>query len=114
MLWEQGVEGSNPFAPTNKKKERHAIPFSFLPINAHSSVKSTIGASGAFFLTEAMPFFIVAWLAYIWLEPMTWPLAAIKLKYGLPLDASLTAKRFSSKQFFLTDSTPLRQEALVL
>jgi len=27
MLWEQGVEGSNPFAPTNEKKERHAVPF---------------------------------------------------------------------------------------
>ena len=24
MLWEQGVEGSNPFAPTTKIKELHA------------------------------------------------------------------------------------------
>ena len=33
MLWEQGVEGSNPFAPTVKIKRLRAIATSyFLPI----------------------------------------------------------------------------------
>ncbi len=64
MLWEQGVEGSNPFAPTTKKG-LEKVPFSFSTPLYYSSVRSTISASGAFFITEAMPFFIVASLAYI-------------------------------------------------
>ena len=27
MLWEQGVEGSNPFAPTVERKKESATPF---------------------------------------------------------------------------------------
>ena len=45
-----------------------------------ASVWSTMTASGAFFITEAIPFFMLSSLAYIWLEPMIWPLVAIKLK----------------------------------
>ena len=29
MLWEQGVEGSNPFAPTVENKKRNGMPFLF-------------------------------------------------------------------------------------
>ena len=56
-----------------QKKERLlAVPFlNSQSSHAYSSVRSTIGASGAFFITEAIPFFMFTWLAYIWLEPMT-------------------------------------------
>ena len=82
LLWEQGVEGSNPFAPTEYEKRNQAIGSFFVHIAKvdQASVRSTISASGAFFITEAMPFFMVASLAYIWLVPMTWPLVAIRLK----------------------------------
>jgi len=64
------------------KNERNgiAVPFISLAKRFYFSVKSTISASGAFFCTEAMPFFMLVSLAYIWLEPIIWPLVAVKLK----------------------------------
>ena len=38
MLWEQGVEGSNPFAPTTKIKELHARNSFFCYICNHFGV----------------------------------------------------------------------------
>ena len=37
---------------------------------SYYSVRSTTSASGAFFCTEAIPFFMFTLFAYIWLEPM--------------------------------------------
>ena len=58
----------------NAKKETHlsrsllSVSFS---LTTYSAVMSTIGASGAFFMTEAMPLSMFFSLAYIWLEPTT-------------------------------------------
>ena len=67
-----------------------------LLVVAYSSVRSTISASGAFFITEAIPLFMLTLLAYIWLMPMICPLVAVKLKKGLPLVDSFLTKRLSS------------------
>ena len=74
LLWEQGVEGSNPFAPTVENEKRNDRSFFRLietpKHNKAYTVISTMRASGAFFITEAMPFFMFTSLAYIWLEPI--------------------------------------------
>lgn len=45
---------------------------------------STTCASGAFFITEAIPALRVVSDAYIWLAPITWPLVALRLDWNSP------------------------------
>lgn len=60
------------FHPTKKVcPNGHPLFFVYFVSNVYASVRSTISASGAFFITEAMPFFMFTSLAYIWLVPMT-------------------------------------------
>ena len=46
-------------------------------------------ADAPFFFTDSMPPSRAASEEYIWLVPITWWLAALRLKKGLPLLASL-------------------------
>ena len=48
------------------------------------SSTSTTGASGAFLITDAMPLSLVLAVAYIWLDPITWPLVALRLNWNSP------------------------------
>ena len=70
----------NQIVSKKKKGTACTVPFLNIAKGSYFSVRSTISASGAFFCTEAMPFFMFTLFAYIWLEPMIWPLVAIRLK----------------------------------
>ncbi len=71
-------------------------------------------ASGAFFFTDAMPFFIDALLEYISLLPIICLLAAVRTKYGSPFLDVFCSKRVSFVQLVQTDLIPFFAAALVL
>src|SRR3984957_2541162 len=55
----------------------------------YSSVWSSTSASGAFFLTDSIPFSADCLRSYVSLVAMTWPFVATRLKWYLPLEPFL-------------------------
>ena len=71
-----------------------------------TAVRSFSLASGAFFLTDAMPFSMAEVEEYISLRPIVWPLAAVRTKYGSPALEVLRSNRSSCGALRRTESMP--------
>jgi len=67
-------------------------------------VRSSTRASGAFCITEVIPFFTLVADVQVSLLPIGSPLAAFRMKYCWPFFASFFSKRFSFAAFFFTAS----------